>query len=127
MKKIIILILIATTSLIAFSQVHLYQSSTINIDNGNGYEGEIKNKSNIYINFDDAVVYIDGVESYAITYVERYSYQKYNLIKCITYDSSGRQCNIEFYLYRTVFYMKFIYSNLIFKYKVPYEYIEIVE
>jgi hypothetical protein len=114
-----------TTSLIATSQIHRYQSSTIDIDycDGIGYRGPVINVTDIYVDFDEEVIVISGVDSYSINYTNKKQYKDYSVLSCSVYDSNGVNCTIDFFLYEKRFYMKVIYLNFIFKYRINYDHV----
>lgn len=121
MRKLVILfLLVVITSLIANAQVFSYKSSTVNVNYGNGYQGEIPNESLINIDFDQEVIFIKDIEIYSVNYVVKQSFKDYRLLKCYCYDSDGTACFVELYLYDKCMYVKIVYTNFQFKYKIKY-------
>ena len=77
-------------------------------------------ESVIYIDYDNTIIAIDTIEFLSINEVERHEYDNYKLLKCNAYDDNGTNCKVELWLYPKTFYLKVIYTNFIYKYKVNY-------
>lgn len=123
MKKIITLfLLIVAVNTTLFSQVFTYTSNELSIDykDGNGYHVyPIEQK--IILNFDKDLIEIDSLEVFNVNYVDRIDSKKYTLLKCYSYDSSGRYCTVYIYMYSKSMYIKIDYWKFAYKYKIIYK------
>ena len=118
-----ILLLFISIAFMASSQVVIHSTSKLYVDayDGKGYS-EYDSPAVIITDFDNDVVYIDTLEYYKVNYVEKSQvFNKYKLVSCKCIDSQGKNVDLEYFLYKDVYYLKISYSDMCIKYKVYYK------
>lgn len=123
MKKLLFIVVILFATLSLTAQTYYKTTDRLNINYGNGFTGWNYCAVDIKIDTDNdqIIIYSDNIQVFHVNTSETSYGTNYKLVRCWCSDYDKVNCVMNIYFYNSSnWYIKLIYSNIEYKYRIKY-------